>query len=241
MSDIAIKQGDCLEVLRFLANKEVKVDAIICDPPYGTTACKWDSVIPLSPMWGLLEKLMLDRTPVVLFGSEPFSSNLRISNLSRYKYDWVWEKNSAKGHFNAKKRPLSSHEMIHVFYSKPCTYNFQKSKGHVRKTATRPKEKNSEVYGNNTSTTHYDSTERYPRSVIKFGQDTQKSSLHPTQKPVALMEYLVKTYSNEGDTILDFAMGSGTTGVACQNLNRNFIGIEKDAEYFEIAKQRLNQ
>ena len=233
--------GDCIEDMQKLIAEGVKVDAVICDPPYGTTKCKWDSVINLDQMWSLIGEMTFEQSPCVLFGSEPFSSNLRLSNMGNFKYDWIWEKTSAKGHFNAKKRPMVAHELIHIFYVKQCTYNYQKTTGHIRKSATKDKSLNSEVYNQNTKTVTYDSTERYPRSVIKFGQDTQKSSLHPTQKPVALMEYLIKTYTNEGDTVLDFTMGSGTTGVACKNLNREFIGIELDEKYFNIAKQRIEE
>lgn len=217
----------------------VKVDAVIADPPYGTTACKWDSVIPFEPMWDCIKGLIRERAAIALFGSQPFTSALVMSNPKWFKYEWVWEKPSAKGHFNAKKRPMSAHEQVCVFCSGQSDYFPQMTYGHERKVATKRNSLNSEVYRANTATVSYDSTSRYPRSVQKFAQDTQKSSVHPTQKPVALLEYLIKTYTNEGDTVLDFTMGSGTTGVACMNTGRNFIGIEMDEKYFGIARDRI--
>jgi site-specific DNA-methyltransferase (adenine-specific) len=253
----------------------------------GTTACKWDSIIPFNKyikvlkgkkevvmyeneyilhrlstsydsyelirdefkelciegLWDKLRKIRKDTTPIVLFGSEPFSSNLRMSNLKEFKYDWIWEKTTATGHLNAKKMPMKANEIISVFYKKPCLYNPQKTTGHERKVSTAEHKRNSvktDVYGEH-GLTGYDSTERYPRTVLKFKTDKQKSAVHPTQKPVALMEYLIKTYTNEGDTVLDFTMGSGSTGVACKNLNRAFIGIELDENYFNIASERINK
>jgi site-specific DNA-methyltransferase (adenine-specific) len=163
------------------------------------------------------------------------------SNLKMFKYDLVWEKAHPKGHLNAKKQPLRAHESICIFYTKLPVYNPQKTIGHKRRTANNidRANKQSEVYGVQKTVTNYDSTERYPRSVLYFASDMQTCNLHPTQKPVALMEYLIKTYSNEGETVLDFCMGSGTTGVACKNLNRDFIGIEKEENYFNIAKERI--
>jgi site-specific DNA-methyltransferase (adenine-specific) len=241
---INLYNDDCLEVMDKLISDGVKVDAIITDPPYGTTACKWDSVIPLEPMWRQLNRIIKTNGAVVLFDSEPFGSALRMSNIKNYKYDWVWEKTQATGHLNAKKQPMRSHELISVFYKKQCVYNPQKTKGHkpmnsgIRKLSVQNK---SEVYGLATKELPFGGdTERYPRTNIIFKSDKQTNYKHPTQKPIALMEYLVKTYTNENDTILDFTMGSGTTGVACKNLNRNFIGIELDDNYFKIAKERIN-
>ena len=242
--------GDCLEVMDKLIEKGVKVDAVITDPPYGTTACKWDSVIPFDMMWFRLNNLTKDNSPVVLFGNEPFSSYLRLSNIGNYKYDWKWEKPSGANFLNFRYQPAKVHEDIIIFgkgatsYSKKTLLNYfpqmETGKPYIQKSG---KQKNE--YGNSTVRTPIEQvlTEnkgtRFPRSIQNFSLD--KDKFHPTQKPVALMEYLVKTYTNEGDTVLDFTMGSGTTGVACKNLNRNFIGIELDDKYFEIAKNRIEQ
>ena len=250
MSKIDLHKGEALETMDKLIEQGITVDTIICDPPYGTTSCKWDSIIPFDEMWERLNKLIKPNGAIVLFGSEPFSSALRMSNVKNYKYDWIWEKPTATGHLNAKKQPMRAYETISIFYKKQPTYNPIKTQGHKRKVSSaisrgksieRAKGK-SKVYNDEIAekVTDYDSTERYPRNVIKFSTDKQKSSLHPTQKPVALMEYLIKTYTNEDELVLDFTMGSGTTGVACKKLNRNFIGIELDAGYFEIAKKRID-
>ena len=239
-----IHQGDCLEVMDRLIEQGVKVDAIITDPPYGTTACKWDSVIPFEPMWERLNKLIKPNGAIVLFGSEPFSSALRMSNIKNYKYDWVWEKSKATGHLNCKKRPLVKHEIISVFYKNQCLYNPQDL---IKKEKHTISKGNRGSKGNGSSGDCYREATKdyiqeygnYPKS-IKFFQVDMKAEYHPTQKPVALMEYLIKTYTNENETVLDFTCGSGTTGVACKNLNRDFIGIELDEKYFEIAKDRIN-
>jgi site-specific DNA-methyltransferase (adenine-specific) len=176
--------------------------------------------------------------------SQPFTSILVSSNLNEYKYNWVWNKVLPRGHLNAKKMPLRVFEDVCVFYKKTCTYNPQKTTGHKRKVATTVYEKQgdgSQVYGKEVRNTHYDSTERYPTGVIEISTANQQNKVHPTQKPVALMEYLIRTYTNEGETILDFAMGSGTTGVAAANLKRDFIGIELDADYFRIAQERIEK
>lgn len=229
--------GDCLEVMKVIPDHTI--DMVLADPPYGTTQCKWDSVIDLKLMWKELKRVIKPNGAIVMTAAQPFTTTLISSNMKMFKYSWVWEKPSAKGHFNAKKRPMVAHEDVCVFYNKQPTYNPQMTHGHERKTAVKRKELNSEVYGNNTKDVAYDSTSRYPRSVQLIKQDTQKSSLHPTQKPVALMEYLIKTYTNEGETVLDFTMGSGTTGVACKNLGRSFVGIELDKAHFNLAKERI--
>ena len=238
--------GDCLEIMKEIPDGSI--DMVLTDPPYGTTACKWDSVIPFDLMWEQLNRIIKPNGAIVLFGSEPFSSALRMSNIKNYKYDWMWEKPTATGYLNAKKQPMRAYENISVFYKTQPTYNPIKTQGHKRKVSSaisRGKSieraiGKSKVYNNENSEkiTDYNSTERYPRNVITFSTDKQKSKLHPTQKPVALMEYLIKTYTNEGETVLDFAMGSGTTGVACKNLNRKFIGIEISPEYCAIAQKR---
>lgn len=248
---IRLELGDCLEVMNRLILEGVKVDAIITDPPYGMTACRWDSVIPFDEMWLCLNKIIKPNGVICLFGGEPFSSLLRCSNLKMFKYDWVWEKPTATGHLNAKKQPMRAYELISVFYAKQPTYIPIKTQGHTRKVSSASSRRKSIIRSLNTDKVYcneipdtvpnYSSTERYPRNVIKFSTDKQKETLHPTQKPVALMEYLIKTYTNDGEIVLDFTMGSGTTGVACKNLNRSFIGIEADSNYFNIASNRINK
>lgn len=227
--------ADCREVLPTLP----KVDAVITDPPYGTTQCAWDAVIPMQEMWAALAHVIDREVPVALFGSEPFSSFLRASNIKRFKYDWIWDKPKGTGFLNAKKQPLRCHEIISVFSEGQARYYPQKTAGHERKTAFRAAHLQTDVYGEMSGDYHYSSTERYPRSVLTFSSDTQNSSEHPTQKPVALMQYLVQTYTLVGEAVLDFTMGSGTTGVACAIENRRFIGIESAQKYFDIACRRI--
>lgn len=231
--------GDCLEEMNKL--EDHSIDMVLADPPYGTTNCKWDSVIDLDCMWRQLERVLKPNGAVVLTACQPFTSALVMSNTKMFRYSLVWEKTTATGHLNAKKMPMRAHEDVLVFYKKLPCYNPQKTTGHERKTSLnvdRGNKDNSPVYGTQQGVTSYDSTERYPRSVIKTSTDKQKSKLHPTQKPVKLMEYLIKTYTNKGDTVLDFTMGSGTTGVASLNLDRKFTGIELDLDYFNTAKER---
>lgn len=235
MVNINLIQGDCLEEMKNIPDGSV--DAIICDPPYGTTACKWDSVIPFEPMWEQLNRIIKPNGAIVLFGSEPFSSALRMSNIKNYKYDWVWNKSRPTGFLNAKKQPLRKTENISIFYKKQPTYNRQFKKVKER-TFTRSK-------GGGT----YGEQKNIPNNVSNGGKENPYTLIdfkcingqHPTQKPIELMEYLIKTYTNEKETVLDFTMGSGSTGVACKNTNRNFIGIELYKEYFEIAKKRINE
>ncbi len=234
---IDLRLGDCLEVMKQIPNKSV--DAIVCDLPYGTTDCKWDSVIPFEPLWGQYRRIIKDNGAIVLFGQEPFSSLLRMSNINEYKYDWIWDKVKPGTFATAKYQPLRQHELISVFYKNFGAYNPQM--------VERDKPKTSKIYGNSDSASlKYNDglnrtyTQLYPKTVLKFSNASQQGKVHPTQKPVDLMEYLIKTYTNEGDTVLDNCMGSGTTGVACKNLNRHFIGIEQNANYFEIAKGRIN-
>ena len=236
--NIKLYNGDCLEVMDRMIETGAKVDAIICDPPYGTTACKWDSIIPFEDMWERLNRLINPNGAIVLFGSEPFSSALRMSNIKNYKYDWTWQKEKGLGFLNAKKMPLRDTEIISVFYKKPCTYNPQMRKGKPYKATNKPN-KQKGTNRNYKSITTVNTGERYPLTTLNF--DRVRKTQHPTQKPVALMEYLIKTYTNEGETVLDFTMGSGTTGVACKNLNRKFIGIELDEKYFNIAKERIEK
>jgi DNA modification methylase len=234
-----LMKGDCLDRMKEISS--CSVDMILTDPPYGTTACKWDSIIPLEPMWEQLKRIIKPNGAIVITASQPFTSILACSNLSMLKESLCWEKTTATGHLNAKKKFMRAHEDILVFYNKTPTYNPQMTHGHERKTALSVDrgQKLSDCYGGQKGETSYDSTSRYPRSVIKTSTDKQKSKLHPTQKPVALMEYLIKTYTNEGETVLDFTAGSFTTGVAAVNLERKFIGIEMDEGYFEIGVNRV--
>lgn len=236
---VSLYNGDCLELIKDVPSGSI--DLIFTDPPYGTTNCKWDIIIPFETMWQQLKRIIKPNGAICLFGSEPFSSALRMSNIKDFKYDWYWQKTTPTGFLNAKKQPLRNIETISVFYSKQPTYNPQKTYGHKRKVSLAKHKQNckkAEEY-NDYGLASYDSTERYPTQILQFKTDRQKSALHPTQKPVALLEYLIKTYTNEGETVLDFTMGSGSTGVACVNTNRNFIGIELDEGYFQIAKQRI--
>ena len=233
-----------------LIEEGVKVDCILADPPYGTTACKWDKVIPFEPMWERLNKLIKPNGAIVLFGSEPFSSALRMSNIKNYKYDWIWKKNKAQGFMNAKKMPLKDYEIISVFYKNLPTYNAQgliKVDKIIKNVGTkRIDRKGTKSNGDRTSAdmsikSEYYKQEysNYPKQTIEFNGVTNPT--HPTQKPADLLEYLIKTYTNENETVLDFTMGSGSTGVACMNTNRKFIGIELDKNYFNIAKQRIEE
>lgn len=236
---VNLMHGDCLDRMQEISDDSI--DLVLADPPYGTTACKWDSVIDLDRVWPQLDRICKINAAVVLTASQPFTTTLISSNMKAFKYCWVWEKSTATGHLNAKKMPMRAHEDIVVFYRKPPTYNPQKTTDHKRKISNVLDKSTlaSDVYGTQKGGLKYDSTERYPRSVIATSTDKQKSKLHPTQKPVALMEYLMRTYSNLGDLVLDFTMGSGTTGVAACNLNRDFIGIEQDATYFALAENRI--
>jgi site-specific DNA-methyltransferase (adenine-specific) len=219
--------GECLEEM---AKLEVgSIDMILTDPPYGTTQCKWDSIIPLEPMWEQLKRATVPKGAMVLFGSEPFSSIMRCSNLGNYRYDWVWQKRPVN-FLNAKKQPLRKTERISVFGG--GTYHPQ---GLIYKPRVNKRSNSTETNGLHGKENIAEYT-NYPTDVLEF---IGERGLHPTQKPVALMEYLIKTYTDEGETVLDFTMGSGTTGVACLNLNRNFVGIELDEKYFRIAADRI--
>jgi DNA modification methylase len=235
-----LMMGDCLDRMKEIENGSV--DLILTDPPYGTTACKWDSIIPLEPMWDELKRIIKPNGAIVLFGSQPFTSVLIASNLKMFKYDWIWEKPKGTGHLNAKKQPMRYKEDILVFYSKQCVYNPQMTTGHKPANTNGRRKKETDVYGRFNEQIKGGHTERYPKNVVQFNNvNSAHGIVHPTQKPVDLMEYLIKTYANEGETVLDFTMGSGSTGVACKNLNRKFIGIEMDEIYFNIAKNRINE
>ena len=228
-------QGDCLEEMDKLIAENVKVDAIICDPPYGTTACKWDSVIPLEPMWEQLKRIIKPNGAIVMTASQPFTTTLITSNMKMFKYCWVWQKQKPTNFYQVKWQPLKEHEDVVVFCKVKPVYNPQGTKPVNIKSGR--KNKSSNLYSKYDGGDYVRKIGNYPRSIQFFPTEGDSGRLHPTQKPVALMEYLIKTYTNEGETVLDFAMGSGTTGVACKNLNRDFIGIELDAEYFKIAKE----
>ena len=248
---IDLYKGDCLEVMDELIVKGVLVDAIITDPPYNTTACHWDKLIPFDLMWQRLNKLIKPNGAIVLFGSEPFSSALRMSNIKNYKYDWVWNKLYGTNIYDANKKPMKYHEIISIFYDKQPTYNKQmiqaKKENQRDRIKNYKKEVKDTVYGSQKEyiPDRKDDTLRNPNSILEYsnqGAECHRTKrLHPTQKPVALMEYLIKTYTNEGELVLDFTMGSGTTGVACKNLGRDFIGIELDDKYFDIANKRINK
>ena len=232
--------GDCLEVMKTLLDNSI--DAIITDPPYGTTACKWDSVIPFEPMWEQLKRIIKPNGAIALFGSQPFTSALVMSNPKMFKYEWIWEKNVASNFMQYKFMVAKKHENILIFSKGKTKYNpimEDKSELSIQRMKYKFKDrKQSEHYKTDISEDKSNKQEKmYPTSVIKFNREV---GLHPTQKPIALMEYLIKTYTDENDFVLDFTMGSGTTGAACKNLNRNFIGIELDKDYFEIATARIN-
>lgn len=235
---IDLRLGDCLEVMKEIPSKSI--DVIICDLPYGTTACKWDTVIPFDKLWSEYERVIKDNGAIVLFASQPFTSNLIMSNTKLFKYDLTWIKERPSNPALAKKRPLNYKEDICVFYKKQPTYNPQMT---LRDEKNKRNNKN-EKFSTETSAKLGNSFKKtgmsdycYPKNFVKVNVQRGK---HPTQKPLDLLEYLVRTYSNENDTILDNTMGSGTTMLACKNLNRNGIGIEKEEKYFKIAQERIN-
>lgn len=252
MISIDLQQGDCLELMKDIPSKSI--DLILCDLPYGTTRNKWDSIIDLDRLWVDYDHIIKDNGAILLFAQTSFDKVLGVSNLKYLRYEIIWQKTAPTGFLNAKKMPMKAHENILVFYKKLPTYNPQMTQGHPRKVSSKSSRKKSverhqeksEVLASNynsygESQVDYDSTERYPISVQIFAKDQQKENYHPTQKPVALLEWLIKTYTNEGALVLDNCMGSGSTGVACVNTNRDFIGFELTEQYFEIAKERINK
>ena len=240
---IELMHGDCLEEMKKIPDGSI--DLVLTDPPYGTTACKWDTVIPFEPMWEQLKRVTKKNGAIVLFGAEPFSSHLRLSNLDWFKYDWIWDKvNRYTGAMLANKMPMKRHEVVSVFYQSQPTYNkqYREGKAYKVKRTGGHGEHVGDAMLDQVRVGENDGKHHNPCSVLEIKGDNKKEhGLHPTQKPVALCEYLIKTYTNEGETVLDFTMGSGTTGVACKNLNRNFIGIELDKDYYEIAKKRIEE
>ena len=244
MNSIKLLCGDCLELMNDIEDKSI--DCIICDLPYGTTKCKWDVVIPFDKLWEQYNRIIKDNGAIILFGTEPFSSELRLSNKSDYKYDIYWVKEKPTNFMQVKKRVGKLTENICVFYKKQCTYNPQMVKYNGKKVTNKPSETNAKfksIVASNSPTMqikpYKDIGYRYPCDILNIRREKLGSTVHPTQKPVALLEYLIKTYTNENETVLDNCMGSGTTGVACKKLNRRFIGIEKDEKYFNIAKERI--
>jgi len=229
---------DCLEGMKLIDDKSI--DMILCDLPYGTTKCKWDIVIPFEPLWEQYERIIKDNGAIVLFGSQPFTSALVMSNLKLFKYEWIWQKTLATNFMLVKKQPAKKHENILVFYKKQPTYNPQMEIGKPYK--DKPRKRTVGIHGNAETIKKAINNEgtRYPSSVQLFSNGNNRN-VHPTQKPVELCEYLIKTYTNENELVLDNCIGSGTTAIACINTNRNYIGFELDKEYYEIAKNRINK
>lgn len=246
-NNLELWRGDCLELMKTIPDKSI--DMVLTDPPYGTTQCKWDVIIPFDLMWIELKRITKKNGAILLFGSEPFSSHLRMSNIEMFKYSWIWEKSRAMGFTNAKLKPMNKHEIIDVFsLGKTANRNNNNMPYYPQGLIEYNKVVNGRKGCNADSDGHkfnrpsqkeklFQEWTNYPTQIIKFNNEPKP--IHPTQKPVLLLEYLIKTYTLENETILDFTMGSGSTGVACKNLNRNFIGIEKDEKYFEIASKRL--
>tara|TARA_R110000824_G_scaffold555_4_gene3600 strand:- start:12772 stop:13512 length:741 start_codon:yes stop_codon:yes gene_type:complete len=230
--------GDCLDLMKRIPDGSV--DMVLCDLPYGTTNCKWDAIIPFKDLWAHYNRVCKKNAAMVFTASQPFTSMLIMSNPKYFKYTWVWEKSKATGYLNSKKMPMRAHEDVCVFYRKLPTYNPQMQPGtpYYKGSAHRP----TDVYGKQKEVLVKNETGlRYPRTVQYFKTaESEGKVVHPTQKPVALFEYLVKTYSNKGDVILDNCIGSGTTAVACMNMERHFIGMEKEEKYYEICKERIN-
>lgn len=239
--------GDCLELMDSIPDGSV--DMVLCDLPFGTTQCRWDVLVPLAPLWEHYKRIAKRRAAILLFGQTPFDKVLGCSNLKWLRYEWIWEKTQATGFLNAKRAPMKAHENVLVFYQSQPTYHVIKTTGHrpvnsyTKRAAVQNK---TTVYGAvKRDVSGGGETDRYPRSVITFSSDKQRNksngTIHPTQKPVALCEYLIKTYTNEGDVVLDNTMGSGTTCLAARNTGRRYIGIEKDEKYYQIAKQRVER
>lgn len=240
MSSALLYKGDCIEVMQKLVDKGRKVDAIVVDPPYGQTACEWDSIISFSKIWPLLFKLRKETSNIIFFSKQPFTTMLNSSNMEDYRYEIIWQKQQATNPMCAKKRIMPIHENISVFYKKLGTYNPQMRMGFKNYGSFDNEEKKiGEIYNLKSKHRECNDGSRYPISVVQF--NNVRKGFHPTQKPVDLLEWLIKTYTNERDIVLDFAMGSGSTGVACKHLNRNFIGIEKEEKYFEIAQRRMSE
>ena len=242
MATVKLLHGDCLELMKDIPDGSV--DMILADLPYGTTACKWDTIIPFEPLWEQYKRVIKPNGAIVLTASQPFTSALVMSNPKMFKYEWIWEAHKGKNPMLAKIQPMKIHESVLVFGEGKVIYNPQMTSGKpYKQRGEHNKLKSHNIYAAGRAVGYakdFDSSKRYPVTKLYFSNHNQKgNSFHPTQKPVALFEYLIKTYTNEGDIVLDNCMGSGTTGVACKNLNRDFIGMEKDGDYFNIAKERI--
>ena len=254
-NEISLINDDCINAMYKLIDNDIKVNLILTDPPYGTTNCRWDTIIPFDEMWDCIEKLTLDNSPILLFSSEPFTTNLQYSNIDNFKYTIYWIKNKSSGFLHAKNKPLMNIECISVFSNgdinhpkftnKRMTYNPQglKKIHKVRKNTKKYSNEGKRVYDESSfaKEEYVQKYTNYPKMTINFDVVENKYKNHPTEKPIELLEYLIKTYSNPQETVLDFTMGSGSTGVACMNTNRNFIGIELDKNYFNIAKNRISK
>lgn len=241
---MTLLQGDCLELMKDIPDKSI--DLILCDLPYGTTRNSWDEVIPFDKLWAQYNRIIKDNGAILLFAQGKFYVNLVNSNMKMFRYDLVWDKELVSGFLNAKRMPLRRHEQVAVFYKHLPTYNPQFTQGkplHSKGTSYKEKELTNNNYGDFKATDddRAGSTEKYPISIMKFQKPHPSVCVHPTEKPVALLEYLVKTYTNEGDVVLDNCMGSGSTGVACKNTNREFIGMELDEDYYKLACERMKQ
>lgn len=237
-AQITLLHGKCEDVLHFIPDKSV--DMIFTDLPYGTTNNSWDSIINIPTLWNEYRRIIKDHGCIALWAQSPFDKLLACSNMKEYRYEWIIEKTKATGHLNSKKMPMKAHENVLIFYKKLPTYNPQMTTGHTPVHSYTKNSDDGSNYGKTkTGISGGGSTERYPRDVLQFKWDTQKEALHPTQKPLSACEYFIKTYTNKGDLVLDSCMGSNTTGLACKNLDRRFIGIEKEFEYFEIAQNRI--
>ena len=233
--------GDCLELMKDIPNGSI--DMILADLPYGTTACKWDSIIPFEPLWEQYYRITKPNAAIVLFSTQPFTTALISSNMKDFRYSLIWDKIRAAGFLNANRMPLKQHEDINVFYKAQPTYNPQKYIDKpYDKTKYNGNKLDKNVLGAYTSQSSKNEGERFPKSILTFSQNWRRQDqVHPTQKPIDLMEWIIKTYTNEGETVLDNVIGSGTTAIACINTNRNFIGFENNGEYFDIAEKRINQ
>ena len=237
--ELRLFNEDCLKVMKDLEDKSI--DMILCDLPYGTTKNSWDIIIPFEPLWECYNRVIKDNGAIVLFSQMPFTAQLIMSNLGMFRYEWIIEKTKATGFLNSKKMPMKSHENVCVFYRNLCKYNPQKTDGHNPAHFYTKHNDHSSCYGKVKDVSGGGNTDRFPRDVIKFKKDTQKSKLHPTQKPVEMLEYIINTYTDRGMTVLDNCMGSGSTGVACLGTGRKFIGIEMNEEYFDICVSRMKE
>lgn len=232
---VDLRYGDCLNIMKNIPDKSI--DMILCDLPYGTTNCNWDTLISFDELWKQYERIIKDTGAIVLFGKQPFTSKLISSNIKNFKYNLIWKKDNHDNPLMAKKKFLNITEDICIFYKKQCCYNPQ---GIIRVDKITKQGRGESLSQKNKRNTEYvQAYTNYPKNILEFKRDLP--NIHPTQKPVALLEYLIKTYTNENDVVLDNCMGSGSTGVACVNTNRNFIGIELDKKYYEIAKERIKQ